>query len=582
MQTIETFNDLNLNPSLLKALSDVGYEKPSPIQEKSIPPLLSGRDIIGQAQTGTGKTAAFALPLLNALDFGLDSTQILVLTPTRELSIQVAEAFKTYARHIKNFHVLPVYGGQDIKIQLRNLKRNPQVIVGTPGRVIDHLRRKTMNLSALKSVVLDEADEMLRMGFLEDVDWILGHAPETKQVALFSATMPDQIRRVARKHLNNPVEIKIDTGTSTVKAIEQHYWQVSGVHKLDAITRILEAEEYEGILIFVRTKNSTLELAEKLEARGHTCAALNGDITQAKREKIVEQLKNKKLDIVIATDVAARGLDVKRITHVINYDIPGDVETYVHRIGRTGRAGRKGKAILFVSPRETGMLKSIERGIGQKIERMHLPGPEAIADLRIEQFKNLIRETITSENLDYFYDLLRQIQTDESINIEKLSAALAYLVHKERPLKPQFKEFKEENVKPGRTKEKPPRDRKERSREKPSSDEGMELYRLEVGKDHGATAREIVGAIANEAGIEGKYINNIRIHSDFTVLELPAGMPKEIFQHLKKVRVCQLPLKISAAKDSDFAPSQEPKKKKVSNHGRKKPGKDRPEKKRKF
>ncbi|MDH5655082.1 MAG: DEAD/DEAH box helicase [Spirochaetia bacterium] len=576
MQNIETFNELNLNSSLLKALKEVGYEKPSPIQEKSIPPLLEGQDIIGQAQTGTGKTAAFALPLLNRLDFSLHTTQILVLTPTRELSIQVSEAFQTYARHLENFHVLPVYGGQDIKIQLKNLRRIPQVVVGTPGRVMDHLRRKTLNLASLKAVVLDEADEMLRMGFLEDVDWILGHAPDSKQVALFSATMPAPIRKVAQKHIKNPVEIKIDSGTTTVKAIDQYYWQVSGVHKLDAITRILEAEEYEGILIFVRTRNATVELSEKLEARGHTCAALNGDITQARREKIVEQLKNKKIDIVIATDVAARGLDVKRITHVINFDIPGDVETYVHRIGRTGRAGRKGKAILFVSPRETGMLKSIEKGTRQKIERMQLPGPDAIADLRIGQFKNLIRETISSQNLDFFYDLVRQIQQDESLTIEKLSAVLAYLVQKDRPLRPQFKEIKEENFSKDKSRKKSDKklDRKsenvqkKKNKEKPSHDAGMDLYRIEVGKDHGATAREIVGAIANEAGIEGRYINNIKIHSDFSVLELPEGMPKEIFQHLKKVRVCHRPLKIHAAKDGDFFESEK-KKKKPSKHGRK-------------
>ncbi|HED19640.1 MAG TPA: DEAD/DEAH box helicase, partial [Gammaproteobacteria bacterium] len=361
--TVTSFSEMNLAAPLLKAIEDVGYEQPSPIQAKSIPVLLEGRDLLGQAQTGTGKTAAFALPLLSRLDLSLREPQLLVLAPTRELAIQVAEAFQTYARHLKNFHVLPIYGGQSYEIQLRQLRRGVHVVVGTPGRVMDHMRNGKLKLDSLQALVLDEADEMLRMGFIDDVEWVLEQTPDTRQIALFSATMPKVIRKVAERHLNNPVVIKIDQKTATAETIRQRYWQVSGLHKLDALTRVLEAENFDAMLVFVRTKTATVELAEKLAARGHACEALNGDIQQKMRERIVERLKKGQIDILVATDVVARGLDVRRISHVINYDIPTDVEAYIHRIGRTGRAGSPGDAILFVSPREKRLLRSIEKTI---------------------------------------------------------------------------------------------------------------------------------------------------------------------------------------------------------------------------
>jgi ATP-dependent RNA helicase DeaD len=360
--TAQSFADLGLSASLLKTLADIGYETPSPIQAECIPVLLQGRDLIGQAQTGTGKTAAFALPLMEQIDVKLTKPQALVLTPTRELAIQVAEALQSYAKNLPGFHVLPIYGGQSYTIQLKQLSRGAHIVVGTPGRVMDHIERKTLNLDNLKTMVLDEADEMLRMGFIDDVEWILERTPAQHQTALFSATMPEQIRRVAQKYLVEPREIKIKSATATVAAIRQVYWQVSGMHKLDALTRILEVEDnFDAAIIFVRTKNSTVELADKLSARGYAAAALNGDLNQQMRERVIEQLKSGALDIVVATDVAARGIDVPRVSHVVNYDIPYDTEAYVHRIGRTGRAGRTGNAILFVAPREVSMLRSIER-----------------------------------------------------------------------------------------------------------------------------------------------------------------------------------------------------------------------------
>lgn len=370
--TVTTFNQLELAEPLLKALDEVGYETPSPIQAETIPLLLEGRDVLGQAQTGTGKTAAFALPLISNIDLKQKEPSVLVLAPTRELAIQVAEAFQKYAKHMKGFHVLPIYGGSDYGGQIRALKRGVHVVVGTPGRVMDHMRKGTLKLENLSALVLDEADEMLRMGFIDDVEWILEQTPDKRQIALFSATMPSQIRRIATKYLNNPEQVTIKNVTATAETIRQRFWPVSGVHKLDALTRILEAETFDAMIIFVRTKNSTAELADKLEARGYAAAALNGDIAQNQRERTVDNLKKGKLDIIVATDVAARGLDVQRISHVVNYDIPHDTEAYIHRIGRTGRAGREGDAILFVAPREKRMLSSIERATKKTIERMEI------------------------------------------------------------------------------------------------------------------------------------------------------------------------------------------------------------------
>ena len=554
--TITNFNQLELNDSLLKALDEVGYETPSPIQAQTIPLLLAGKDIIGQAQTGTGKTAAFALPLISGLDLQQKDPQVLVLAPTRELAIQVAEAFQKYARYMKGFHVLPVYGGQDFRGQIHALKRGVHVVVGTPGRVMDHMRRGNLKLNQLSALVLDEADEMLRMGFIDDVEWILEQTPKQRQIALFSATMPDQIRRIATKYLNKPEQITIKNKTTTVDTIRQRYWPVSGVHKLDALTRILEAETFDAMLIFVRTKTATAELAEKLEARGYSCAALNGDIQQKQRERTVEQLKKGKLDILIATDVAARGLDVQRISHVVNYDVPYDTETYVHRIGRTGRAGRKGDAILFVAPREKRMLSAIERATRQKVEMMELPSTELINDKRIAKFKQRITDALSNEGLVMYSQMVEQYQQEHNIPALEIAAALAQLLQGDAPFllqnKPQHKASKTREDK-HRDKDEGPRGKKQaprQERERPArkatpSEEGMERYRIEVGRNHKVMPGNIVGAIANEAGIESKFIGRIDIYDDYSLVDLPEGMPKELFNTLKKAWVSGQQLNIS-------------------------------------
>jgi ATP-dependent RNA helicase DeaD len=508
-----TFKDLALNESLLKILNEVGYESPSPIQAETIPILLAGRDIIGQAQTGTGKTAAFALPLISNLDLKQKDPQLLVLAPTRELAIQVAEAFQKYATYIKGFHVLPVYGGQDFRGQIRALERGVHVVVGTPGRVMDHMRRGTLKLGNLKALVLDEADEMLRMGFIDDVEWILEQTPEDRQIALFSATMPQQIRRIATKYLNDPAQVTIKVKTTTASTIRQRFWPVSGVHKLDALTRILEAEDFDGMIVFVRTKNSTVELAEKLEARGYAAAALNGDIAQNQRERTVSQIKSGKLDIIVATDVAARGLDVERISHVVNYDVPYDTEAYVHRIGRTGRAGRQGDAILFVAPREKRMLHAIEKATRQKIEMMELPSTEIINDKRIDKFKQRITDALANEDTGLFSQLIEQYQQEHNVPALEIAAALAQMLQGDTDFllknKPQRKaqadrsrEGWDREDRPRREKA-PRRDRdQDRSRERAPrkdvpADEGMQRYRIEVGHDHNVKPGNIVGAIAN-------------------------------------------------------------------------------------
>jgi len=557
-----TFADLALNKPLLKILSEVGYESPSPIQAQTIPLLLQGRDIIGQAQTGTGKTAAFALPLISNLNLKQKDPQVLVLAPTRELAIQVAEAFQKYATYMKGFHVLPVYGGTDYSGQIRALKRGVHVAVGTPGRVMDHIRKGTLKLGNLNALVLDEADEMLRMGFIDDVEWILEQTPDDRQIALFSATMPQQIRRIATKYLNNPEQITIKTKTTTVNTIRQRFWPVSGMHKLDALTRILEAEEFDAMIIFVRTKNSTVELAEKLAARGYAASALNGDIAQNQRERTITSLKKGKIDILIATDVAARGLDVERISHVVNYDVPYDTEAYVHRIGRTGRAGRQGDAILFVAPREKRMLNAIERATRQKIEIMELPSTEIINDKRINKFKQRISDTLANEDLVLFSQLLEQYEQEHNVPAIEIAAALAKLLQGDNPLllqnKPQRASRSRDdwdNEGSGRrerggrdraergTRDRPPR--RERKTTDAPSEEGMQRYRIEVGHEHQVKPGNIVGAIANEADIESKYIGRICIYDDHSTVDLPEGMPKELLYTLKKVWVSGQQLKIS-------------------------------------
>jgi ATP-dependent RNA helicase DeaD len=596
---IPTFADLGLSQPVLEALKKVGYETPSPIQATAIPVLMTGCDIIGQAQTGTGKTAAFALPILSIIDATLNQPQVLVLAPTRELAIQVAEAFQTYASCLKNFHVLPVYGGQDIVNQLKQLKRGPQVVVGTPGRLLDHLRRKSLKLDHLKVMVLDEADEMLRMGFIDDVETILSHTDGTQQTALFSATLPEPIRRVSQRFLTNPQHIKIESKATTVDTIDQSYLMVNGMgQKMDAITRILEVESYDAIIIFVRTRGATTELTEKIIARGHSCAAINGDISQGTREKTIAQLKNGKIDILVATDVAARGLDVQRISHVINYDIPYDAETYVHRIGRTGRAGRSGKAILFVANRERRMLQTIERTIRKSISRMTFPSSVEMAAQRRERFKETLAESLAETPKEFFEDLVTELSTELECSIEKIAASLAYMLQKERPLevapepkhKPSQDRDRDNNrnrddrgnrnrdprsrdsrdSRPSRdsrdrdSKPSQPRESKRRSARDPNVI--MKEYHLEVGREHSVTPGDIVGAIANEADIDSSYIGGINIQDNYSTVELPDGMPKEVLDHLKKIRVRNHPLNIRLADQAAPAhDSAKPKRKPTPN-----------------
>ena len=564
-----TFSEFELKPALQKSLDEVGYETPTPIQEQTIPLMLEKKDVLGQAQTGTGKTAAFALPLLSNLNLRQKDPQVLVLAPTRELAIQVAEAFKKYASHMKSFHVLPIYGGQEYSGQIRGLKRGSHVVVGTPGRVMDHMRRGTLKLDKLSTLVLDEADEMLRMGFIDDVEWILEQTPKERQIALFSATMPHQIRRIATRYLKDPVEIIIKDKTTTAPTIRQRFWPVSGMHKLDALTRILEAEPFEAMLIFVRTKTATVELSAKLEARGYASTPLNGDIKQNQRERSIESLKSGKLDILVATDVAARGLDVERITHVINYDIPHDTEGYVHRIGRTGRAGRQGDAILFVAPREKSMLHAIERATNQKIEIMELPSTELINDQRMAKFKQRITDTLASEELGLFYQMIEQYQQEHNVPVLEIAAALGLLLQGETPLMLQAKShhFKEDKswqndeTKPrkgrggdrgkerGRMRDKVRgKDQDRTSKKELPLEEGMERFRIEVGHNHDVKPNNIVGAIANEAGLDSQHIGRINIYDDFSVIDLPEGMPKDVFSDLKKVWVAGKQLHISLLK----------------------------------
>lgn len=567
-----TFNDLDLNPNIIKAITEIGYETPSPIQAQAIPALLAGNDILGMAQTGTGKTAAFALPALSMANTHSKDPQVLVLAPTRELAIQVSEAFQSFAHHMKNFHVLPIYGGSDYGTQIRALKRGVQVVVGTPGRVMDHMRKGTLKLDNLSLLVLDEADEMLRMGFIDDVEWVLEHTPDSRQIALFSATMPKEVHRIASNYLNNPTEVIIKQKTATATTIEQKYLQVSNNQKLDALTRILESESsVDGSIIFVRTKTSTIELAEKLEARGYAAAALNGDIAQNHRERIVDQLKKSKLDILVATDVVARGLDVPRISHVFNYDIPQDNESYVHRIGRTGRAGRSGTAVLFVTPRERRLLRSIERTTKSPIPEMHLPSTQQINDNRIERFKNRIVEASQMDDTAFYKDLIDQVEESHNIPATEIAAGLAKLLQgdvpffvSDRPVREPRKERHSDDRPPRKGSERRPK--RERSE---SPDEGMTRFRLEVGSQHGVRAGNIVGCIANEAGLDSEFIRQLSIQDTFSMVDLPDSMPKEALNDLKKAWVCGQQLKIAPLK------TQGDGKRRLKNHKKRSNDKDK-------
>ena len=548
------FADLGLSDAILRAVKSVGYEAASPIQAATIPAMLEGADVLGQAQTGTGKTAAFALPVLSRLDLKRREPQALVLVPTRELAIQVAEAFQKYASGLNGFHVLPIYGGQSYVPQLNALKRGPQVIVGTPGRLIDHLERGTLNLGAVRCVVLDEADEMLDMGFADAMDAILSQTPADKQVALFSATMAPNIRRIAQRHLREPREIVIKGKTGTAANIRQSYWLVSGLHKLDAMTRIVEVAGFDAMLVFVRTKQSTVDLAERLQARGFAAVALNGDVPQALRERTVAQLKAGKIDILVATDVAARGLDVERVTHVVNYDVPYDTESYVHRIGRTGRAGRNGEAILFIAPRERNLLRLIERATRQTIEPLSLPTVEDVNTRRLAKFKARIGEALAAAPADFYRTAVQEIALETGADLLSIAAAAASLVEGGAPVQGRAADTSQtESAEASGG----PRERRSRndarfeerqhgtSQLPPLSteayafeDDGNQAtWQLAVGRRHGAEPGDIVGAIANEARLKGPQINGVDIRADYTLVRLPAQLPAEVIERLSKVKV---------------------------------------------
>ncbi len=568
-QNTPSFDELGLSAPILEALAAVGYEIPSPIQAQTIPLLLSGSDLLGQAQTGTGKTAAFALPALERIDLQQVSPQALVLVPTRELAIQVAEAFQRYSAHLKGFHVLPIYGGQSYVPQLKGLKRGAHVIVGTPGRIMDHMKRGALTLETVRFIVLDEGDEMLQMGFVDAIEWVLEQAPPQRQIALFSATLPAQIRRIAHRHMREPAQITIQNRANTTPQIRQRYWLVSGLHKLDALTRVLEVERFDAMLIFVRTKLETAELAERLEARGFNVAALHGDIPQQQRERTIARLKTGQIDIVVATDVAARGLDVERISHVVNFDIPYDSQTYVHRIGRTGRAGRSGEAILFVAPRERNMLRIIERATRQPIEQMRLPSVEDVNEQRIAKFKESLTNKVQSGEGAVFQPIIEQVEREQNIPAVEIAAALASLLQGSTPflLTPKPGAPSEE-VSAERTHGKATRGNRgtagdaapTREPRAPRHSKGgtrFETFRIEVGHAHGVQPGNIVGCIANEAGLDGREIGHIDIREDHSFVDLPIGMPKEIFDNLQAVRIRGTELRISRT-DSKPARSERP------------------------
>jgi len=557
------FNEMELPASIVDVLGGLGWEQPTPIQSATIPAMLAGRDVVGQAQTGTGKTAAFALPILARIDLARHEPQVLILTPTRELCIQVAEAFEQFGGGMKALRVLPVYGGQGFNEQLYALKRGVHIIVGTPGRVMDHMRRETLKLDKLAFLVLDEADEMLQMGFIEDIEWILEQTPSERQIALFSATMPPEIRRIALKHLKEPQEITIRNATTTAENIRHRYWVTPNPGKFEVLTRILETEEHDGVLIFARTKSGTIDLAEGLTAWGIPAAALNGDMKQVERERTVNRFKEGKMDILVATDVAARGLDVDRISHVINYDPPHDTEGYVHRVGRTGRAGRSGEAIIIATPRERRFLADIERATRQKLEHYEMPTLEGLNRKRTEKFKTRLTEALANDGCATFARIIGEYQEETGVPAVNIAAALARLIQGSTPLlldrMPEAASAARTTTsrdRTGRT------DRGERS-DRPSSmdrddrpvirpprpdrapGDGMDRYRIECGHAHGVMPGNIVGAIANEAGLRGSDIGHIDIFEEYSTVDLPTGMPDDIYAILKKTRVANRCLALS-------------------------------------
>ena len=558
-----TFESLNLSPAILKAVEELGYKTPSEIQAQCIPLLLERKDVLGLAQTGTGKTAAFALPLLNNIDPSVKQPQILVLTPTRELAIQVAEAFEQYAKHTRGVEVLALYGGQSYSIQLSALRRGAQIIVATPGRLIDHINRGTIKFDALQALVLDEADEMLRMGFIDDVESIMEKTPREKQTCLFSATMPKQIQNISSKYMNNPEQVHISARNSTVSSVEQVFWNAH-VHKNKAIVRFLEAEQYEGAIVFVRTRNDTVQLAELLEREGFSAAPLNGDMNQQARERTVDRLKSGMLNVVIATDVAARGLDVDRLSLVINYDIPQDSEAYVHRIGRTGRAGRTGKAILFVKHNERYLLKNIIRHTKSEIAQVELPTAKIVEEKRINALQEKLTLALENKDITFFNEVAANMAQKLELAPEDLAGALLCLAQQQSPIKVeevkiQPRERNERNDRNprsndrGRRNERPERggERAERKpRERNSRDAGpMDTYRIEVGREHGVQVKNIVGAIANEADISSKFIGDIRLHDSHSTVQLPQNMPKDVLDHFQKVFICKRPMGMTLTQD---------------------------------
>ena len=548
-ETKMTFKDLGLPEFILNAVADLGFETPSPIQQICIPHLLEGRDVLGMAQTGSGKTAAFSLPILAKIDPTEKHPQLLVMAPTRELAIQVADACEQFVKYAKGINIVTLYGGQRYDIQLRALKQGAQVVVGTPGRILDHLRRGTLSLADLKAIVLDEADEMLRMGFIDDVETVMAELPEHHQTALFSATMPEPIRRITKRFMNDPQEVKIKATQQSAPDIAQSCWYVHGFRKNEALLRFLEVEDFDAAIIFTRTKTGTLDVTELLEKHGFRAAALNGDMTQQLREQTLERLRSGSLDIVVATDVAARGIDIERISLVVNYDIPLDAESYVHRIGRTGRAGRSGRALLFVEPRERRLLRNVEHLIKKNIEEVELPNHEVLQACRRKKFKDKITAQLEHHDLDLYRELLEDMFTADQSQEDIAAAMMMLLQGKQKLILPPDpvvdKKARRDRNERGDRRENPRSAERRGERKGYGNPQPMDLYRIEVGRGDGVEVRHIVGAIANEGDINSRYIGHIKLYDDYSTIELPQGMPKELLQQFAKTRVLNKQMRMS-------------------------------------
>ena len=548
-ETKMTFKDLGLPEFILNAVADLGFETPSPIQQICIPHLLEGRDVLGMAQTGSGKTAAFSLPILAKIDPTEKHPQLLVMAPTRELAIQVADACEQFVKYAKGINIVTLYGGQRYDIQLRALKQGAQVVVGTPGRILDHLRRGTLSLAELKAIVLDEADEMLRMGFIDDVETVMAELPEHHQTALFSATMPEPIRRITKRFMNDPQEVKIKATQQSAPDIAQSCWYVHGFRKNEALLRFLEVEDFDAAIIFTRTKSGTLDVTELLEKHGFRAAALNGDMTQQLREQTLERLRSGSLDIVVATDVAARGIDIERISLVVNYDIPLDAESYVHRIGRTGRAGRSGRALLFVEPRERRLLRNVEHLIKKNIEEVELPNHEVLQACRRKKFKDKITAQLEHHDLELYRELLEDMFTADQSQEDIAAAMMMLLQGKQKLILPPdpvvAKKARRDRNERGDRRENPRSAERRGERKGYGNPQPMDLYRIEVGRGDGVEVRHIVGAIANEGDINSRYIGHIKLYDDYSTIELPQGMPKELLQQFAKTRVLNKQMRMS-------------------------------------